>query len=393
MRRVHDRRPFAEATGPVEQLDRPDAVLGQALLDLARLLIRVHVERQPLGDCVAADLLEPVFGTRTHGVGGDADGNPAAAQILDLAQVLRDRLLPKTRQASAPICGEQQDDPDPRLLGSFRSGDRFVEPEVVELTDCRVARGMQLAVHLDVLSPDKLRRLPLSLGEHEVAPRPEVRSAAAPAQGALEAVAVGIHETRQAESVGHGRILSTLMATRAVPAPLQQLPNALTIARLVLIPVFVVLMLTAEGGHSWPAGIVFGVAGVTDQIDGFLARRWHVESDFGRVFDPLADRLMIDAAVILLFVQDHMPLAGVVVIVGRDLLLLAGYKTIAPPGYEVKVNFLGKAATWLLYAGIGFLIVTHPSTRWPYWIFWTGLVLAVIAGLMYGVTAWKEGKR
>ena len=59
----------------------------------------------------------------------------------------------------------------------------------------------------------------------------------------------------------------------------------------------------------------------------------------------------------------------------------------------MKVNFLGKAATWLLYAGIGFLIVTHPSTRWPYWIFWTGLVLAVIAGLMYGVTAWKKGKR
>jgi hypothetical protein len=57
------------------------------------------------------------------------------------------------------------------------------------------------------------------------------------------------------------------------------------------------------------------------------------------------------------------------------------------------VNFLGKAATWLLYAGIGFLIVTHRSTDWPYWIFWTGLVLAVVAGLMYGLTAWREGKR
>jgi CDP-diacylglycerol--glycerol-3-phosphate 3-phosphatidyltransferase len=206
-------------------------------------------------------------------------------------------------------------------------------------------------------------------------------------------MAVGIHEAREAEGLGHGRILSTLMATRAVPATLQQLPNALTIARLALIPVFVALMLTAEGGHSWPAGIVFGIAGVTDQIDGFLARRWHVESDFGRIFDPLADRLMIDAAVILLFIQDHMPLAGLVVILGRDLLLLAGYKTIAPPGYQVNVNFLGKAATWLLYAGIGFLIVTDPSTDWPYWIFWTGLVLAVVAGLMYGLTVWREGRR
>jgi CDP-diacylglycerol--glycerol-3-phosphate 3-phosphatidyltransferase len=183
------------------------------------------------------------------------------------------------------------------------------------------------------------------------------------------------------------------MATRAVSAPLQQLPNALTIARLILIPVFVALMLSAEGGHSWPAGIVFGVAGVTDQIDGFLARRWRVESDFGRVWDPLADRLMIDAAVILLFVADHLPWAGLVLILGRDLLLLAGYKTVAPEGYELKVNLIGKTATWLLYAGIGFMLVTHRSTDWPYWIFWTGLVLAVVAAAVYSLSVWRERKR
>ena len=90
------------------------------------------------------------------------------------------------------------------------------------------------------------------------------------------------------------------MATPAVSAPIAQLPNALTLARLLLIPIFVVLMVQAGESPSWPAGIVFGVAGVTDQIDGFLARRWHVESQFGKIADPLADRLMIDAAVILL---------------------------------------------------------------------------------------------
>lgn len=180
------------------------------------------------------------------------------------------------------------------------------------------------------------------------------------------------------------------MATRAVPLGLQRLPNALTLARLMLIPIFVALMIIADGGHSWPAGIVFGLAGITDQIDGYLARRWQVESDFGRIFDPLADRLLIDAAVILLFVQDHMPWPGLVVILGRDLLLLFGYKAVAPDGYEIKVNVLGKAATWLLYAGIAFLIVTHRSTEWPYWIFWTGLALAVAAGVVYGLTVWKE---
>jgi len=206
-------------------------------------------------------------------------------------------------------------------------------------------------------------------------------------------MAMGVDETREAEGLGHGRILSHKMATRAVPASLQQLPNALTIARLALIPVFVALMISADGGHSWPAGIVFGIAGITDQVDGFLARRWRVESEFGRIFDPLADRLMIDAAVILLFLADHMPWLGLVVILGRDLALMAGYKAIAPQGYELNVNFLGKAATWLLYAGIAFLLVTHRSTDWPYWIFWTGLVLSLFAAAVYAAGAWKEVRR
>jgi CDP-diacylglycerol--glycerol-3-phosphate 3-phosphatidyltransferase len=80
------------------------------------------------------------------------------------------------------------------------------------------------------------------------------------------------------------------MATRVVPAPLQMLPNALTIARLILIPVFVVLMIQADGEPSWPAGIVFGVAGITDQIDGFLARRggWSPSSAGSSIRSPTA---------------------------------------------------------------------------------------------------------
>src|SRR5947209_13548382 len=133
------------------------------------------------------------------------------------------------------------------------------------------------------------------------------------------------------------------MATRAIPAPLAQLPNALTLGRLALIPVFVVLMVQAGNTHSWPAGILFGVAGVTDQIDGFLARRWHVESRFGKIADPLADRLMIDAAVILLVAYGRLPWAGLAVIAARDLLLLGGWRLLAPRGLDLDVNFLGKS--------------------------------------------------
>ena len=108
-------------------------------------------------------------------------------------------------------------------------------------------------------------------------------------------------------------------------------------------------MVQAGDAHTWPAGILFGVAGVTDQVDGFLARLWHVESRFGKIADPLADRLMIDAAVILLVVYGRLPWAGLAVIVARDLLLLAGWRVLAPRGVDLDVNMLGKAATWILY--------------------------------------------
>jgi CDP-diacylglycerol--glycerol-3-phosphate 3-phosphatidyltransferase len=180
------------------------------------------------------------------------------------------------------------------------------------------------------------------------------------------------------------------MATRAVPAPLTQLPNALTLARLALIPVFVVLMVKAGDAHSWPAGILFGVAGATDQVDGFLARRWRVESRFGKIADPLADRLLIDAAVILLVAYGRLPWAGLVVIIARDLLLLVGWRVLAPRGIDLDVNAIGKGATWLLYAAIGFRIVTHDHTQWPVVLFWIGLASAVVAALLYVRDAWNE---
>jgi len=183
------------------------------------------------------------------------------------------------------------------------------------------------------------------------------------------------------------------MEARVEAHPLAQLPNALTIGRLVLIPVFVVLMIKAGHQPSWAAGAVFWVAGVTDQLDGFLARRWHVESRFGKLADPLADRLMIDAAVILLFAYDRLPWAGLAVIIVRDLVLLVGSAILGPRGVEVDVNRIGKAATWILYAAIFFRIVLAKSTTWPVDLFWAGLALAVLAGVFYVRTAWGGLRR
>ena len=174
-----------------------------------------------------------------------------------------------------------------------------------------------------------------------------------------------------------------------VSAPLRQLPNALTIARFVAIPLFVVLLVQDEDGPSWPAGIVFALAAITDQLDGWLARRWRVESAFGKVADPLADRLMIDAAVILLWHADRLPWIALA-IPARDVALVAGYKLVVDRGYDFAVNLAGKAATWLLYASLAFIMVTREGTDWPLWIFWAGVILAAVSLAGYLLKARRE---
>lgn len=173
------------------------------------------------------------------------------------------------------------------------------------------------------------------------------------------------------------------MSTPAVAPPLAHLPNALTIARFALIPVFVVLVLDADGGHSWAAAAVFGIAAITDQVDGFLARRWQVESEFGKYADPLADRLMIDAAIILLWLADRLPWAALAIILVRDVVLVGGSRFALKRGYQFEVSFLGKTATWILYLSLVCVLATAEGTDWPLWLFWAGVALAVAAGGAY----------
>ena len=180
------------------------------------------------------------------------------------------------------------------------------------------------------------------------------------------------------------------MAARAVPATLAQIPNALTVLRLGLIPVFVALVLGADGERSWAAAAVFAVAGISDQVDGWLARRWRVESRFGTYADPLADRLMIDAAVVLLWLDDRLPWVALAVILARDGLLVLGTPAAMRRGYDFSVSFLGKTATWVLYAALFAVLITNEGAVWPLVLFWTGVGLAVAAGALYVVSAWRN---
>jgi CDP-diacylglycerol--glycerol-3-phosphate 3-phosphatidyltransferase len=179
------------------------------------------------------------------------------------------------------------------------------------------------------------------------------------------------------------------MEPRTVSKPVQQIPNALTLLRFAAIPLFIWLLLHERTGPSWPAGIVFGLAGLTDQLDGYLARRWRVESQFGKVADPLADRLMIDTAVVMLVLLERLPWVAFIIL-ARDLLLVGGYRLVVPRGYEFEVSRLGKVATWGLYASIGFVLVTEKGTWWPLACFWINLVLAVIAAAQYVLKARRQ---
>ncbi len=173
----------------------------------------------------------------------------------------------------------------------------------------------------------------------------------------------------------------------------RSIPNALTIARFAAIPVFVWLYLEAGDGAAWGAGIFFAAAALTDQLDGYLARRWHVESPFGRVADPLADRLMIGTAAILMLATGRVPVLAALVILGRDVLLVLGYRVLSPGGYELEVTFLGKLATWVLYASLGLVLVTPEGTGWPIALLWIGVALSLGAGLQYALRAWRHTHR
>ena len=176
------------------------------------------------------------------------------------------------------------------------------------------------------------------------------------------------------------------MATRAVSPPLAHLPNALTVARFALIPAFVAMVITADGEGSYAAAAVFALAGATDQVDGWLARRWHVESRFGK----LADRLMIDAAVLLCWLDGRLPWPALAVILVRDGALLLGYPLVRNRGYDFEVNLLGKLATWVLYAALVGVVASDAGTTWPLVLFWTGVALAVAAALQYLAKALRE---
>lgn len=160
--------------------------------------------------------------------------------------------------------------------------------------------------------------------------------------------------------------------------------------RLAAVPVFAVLLLAADDAPAPMAAAVFAFAAVTDFLDGELSRRLDAQSRYGRVLDPIADRLLIDVAVVLLWHVDRVPLALVVIVVARDILLL-GSLVIGPGrGYGVRVNVIGKAGTLVVMIGLLLTIVTPRGSVPASVVLWIGVVMLLMAAVVYAQGVLRE---
>ena len=121
------------------------------------------------------------------------------------------------------------------------------------------------------------------------------------------------------------------------------IPNVLTIIRMLLIPVFVVLFFHEEE-IRWGSLCVFCAASLTDMLDGYLARRLNQITDFGKLFDPLADKLMVLTAMVLQTFWGPLPLVAVIIVAAKELVMVLGGMFMLGRGVVVYSNYFGKAA-------------------------------------------------
>ena len=168
-------------------------------------------------------------------------------------------------------------------------------------------------------------------------------------------------------------------------------PNVLTMIRLLLIPVFVVLYMN---GHPKGALAVFTVASLTDLLDGFLARKLNQISNFGKLFDPLADTLMVLTALICQGVGGVIPWAAILIIAGKELVLVCGGLFMLSRDIVVYSNMVGKTAQAMFIVS---LILSFFHEEFAAWgvrvdliILWLTVALALTAMVIYIVTSAKD---
>lgn len=171
-------------------------------------------------------------------------------------------------------------------------------------------------------------------------------------------------------------------------------PNSLTLFRVGAVPLLILLLLSGSRLFGILAAVVFSAAAVTDYFDGYIARRYGLVSRLGKMLDPLADKLLISSALIMLIPLGRVPAWAVCVILGRELAVTGLRNVIAEHGADVSASVLGKyktgfqiAATIPLLIHYGYFGIDFHAVGMV--LFWLALVITLWSGADYFLRFWK----
>lgn len=156
------------------------------------------------------------------------------------------------------------------------------------------------------------------------------------------------------------------------------IPNILSAVRILMVPVFIWLFFYNYPNNIWYAVLVFFLAGATDVVDGYLARKNNWISDIGKLLDPLADKMMQCAALTCFYIKDIIPLWLFVAYVAKELMLIAGAVfMLQRRSVVVKSGFWGKMAVCVFYASVAVLVSLQNDPEETKAV-WTAAVCAVM---------------
>jgi cardiolipin synthase (CMP-forming) len=171
------------------------------------------------------------------------------------------------------------------------------------------------------------------------------------------------------------------------------LPNILTVLRIALVPVFVLAFWLPGDTARWTAFVLFAIAGISDGLDGFLARKYDAGSDFGRMLDPIADKILVGVALMMLVADgrfDGWKLVPALVILSREILVSGLREFLAGAQVGVPVTFLAKIKTTMQIVAIGAMILGPIADRevpgalaFAYIALWVAAGLTVATGYAY----------
>lgn len=155
-------------------------------------------------------------------------------------------------------------------------------------------------------------------------------------------------------------------------------PNAITVARVLLVPVFVVLAYARSDAAFVACLAVFGAASLSDFVDGYIARRRGITSSFGEWADPLADKLLIGAALVVLVDLRSLPLWAALVIVAREVVVQVLRAAIVKRGGALPASAAGKLKTILQIAMVGWWLAPWERMNAVHWISLAAVVLLTL---------------